>query len=698
MTRSFRWSLLSLGLLTGCMCGPSARPCASTAECGPGQVCVGGQCRGGSSAGGAAGGGSVGGGDAVGGGSAGSGGGDFGGGTAGGDPFAEDSGVFDAGVVPYDGGCGPIMAGNPPYPRECAPGTTNECGGAADTFLSSRGVTGPRLNGNQGNGFDDDCDGLVDEGCSCPAGGTTKDCYLVPATQVNPATNQPVGWCTANARGSLDCAGTELTQWSGVCRGAQRPQVYDSCAPGDFDCDGLSGNNQVAGCNCATEVECPTAPLVLAPYPSPTALPRIDGTAWIKDAAQRPMAQGWTWTVLGGDCDNVLPHPTFALYSQTNATAAGARIGSRTPVRFDMASMPNRYVPAAGQPLIALQAARGNAPGAGVVFPAFGLSGDYLVQGEFTLNGQRYVCTQRVEVRAPGIRAELCWDTVGRSVGGGGNDIDLHVARLQGTNCGANQGWNDLCATPAGGILTPPILQDCYWDRASGCRAESSQAPRWGYPDSASTACQGWSSKRAAGPRGCTNPRLDRDNIQCDRSITDPTAIGDEISGAGAFCGPENINLDNPNNGDTFVIGVNHFQNAGGPSEARPHVNVYCNGRRVLSIGYNPATMQQWPVLRTEGADSNGDHWTAALVRANVTQGNLTSCDVTPIPSRNADPTRDGPPGPMGGNGLCVDSRMNATPAPNQFSFTSKRFLERVPVQGPTVGGVPAMATQWCKH
>jgi hypothetical protein len=48
----------------------------------------------------------------------------------------------------------------------------------------------------------------------------------------------------------------------------------------------------------------------------------------------------------------------------------------------------------------------------------------------------------------------------------------------------------------------------------------------------------------------------------------------------------------------------------------------------------------------------------------------------------------------MGGNGLCVDSRMNATPAPNQFSFMNKRFLERAQVQGGTVGGVPDTPTQ----
>jgi hypothetical protein len=580
---------------------------------------------------------------------------------------------MDAGVIDYDGGCGPIMAGNPPFPRACANGTTNECGGAADTFLSGQGVAAARLNGTQGNGFDDDCDGLVDEGCTCSQGGTTKDCWLVPATQIDPNTSQPVGWCRANAKGSVDCAGTEITTWSGVCRGAQRPQRYDSCAPGDFDCDGLSGNNQTSGCACAAQVECPTMPLVLAPFPNPSTLPRIDGTQWIRDPAMRAMAQNWTWTVLGGDCDNVLPYPTFALYSQASA-ANFARIGTRTPVRFDMAATPNRYVAAPGQPLIAIQANRGATTGAGFVHPAFGLSGDYLVQGEFTLGGTRYVCTQRVEVRAPGIRAELCWDTVGN------NDVDLHFARLQNT-CTTPQGWNLMCSAGGG-------VQDCFYRPESGCLGGSTSPPNWGYGDSASTACLGWASRRSAGLQGCTNPRLDADNVSCNTSEPDPTS--------GSFCGPENINLDNPNNGDTFVIGVNYYS---GLSTAKPHVNVYCNGRRVLSVGYNPATMQQWPLLRSSGADDRGDFWTAALVKANVANGMLTSCDVTPIPSRHADPTRDGPAAtPGAGNGSCVDSELNQTPAPNRFASTSKRFIDNAATQGGPLGSRPMMPTQWCKH
>ncbi|MBL9039324.1 MAG: hypothetical protein JNG84_12470 [Archangium sp.] len=664
-----QWILVAAGLaFFGCV-APS-RPCSTFADCSTGQTCVGGFCRGGTVGGGGGPGGGLGSGPGggVGGGTGGNtGGGSGGGGGGGGDPFAEDSGI-DAGVIPeYDGGCGPITPGNPPYPRRCAPGTTNECGPATDVFLTGAGVTSALLNGATGNGFDDDCDGLVDEGCTCSGNGTTKDCYLVPATQVNAATSQPVGWCTTNAKGSVDCAGGELSAWSGVCRGAQTPARFDSCAAGDFDCDGLSGNNQIAGCMCPTSVQCPTNTVLMAPYPPPNAIPSIDGSQWITDPAERAMTTNWTWTVLGGDCDNVLPFPTFALYSSA-ASSTSTRRGTRTAVKYDMGQ--GKYVPTAGEPLIALRANNyGSGTAGGKVHTAFGLSGDYLVQGEFTLGNKTYVCTQKVEVRAAGIRAELCWDTVGN------NDVDLHFARLQGATCsaGSGNGWGGTCNG-----------QDCYY--ASACAGGSD--PGWSYTASPTTACQGWSSRR--GTNACSNPRLDRDNVSCTRTEDDPTS--------GAFCGPENTNLDNPRNGDTFVIGANYF---GGSSMAKPHVNVYCNGRRVLSVGYNPATGQTgFPLLRTSGGGASGDHWTVATVKANVTGTSLTSCDVTPIPSRHADTTRDGPVAMSGaGNNICVDSTMNQTPAPNTYSYPSgnRRFVSN-PAQGVTIGSIPQTPTQWCRH
>ncbi|MBL8912501.1 MAG: hypothetical protein JNM17_17545, partial [Archangium sp.] len=484
--------------------------------------------------------------------------------------------------------------------------------------------------------------------------------------------NLPVGWCASNAKGSLDCAGGELASWSGVCRGAQPPALVDSCVSGDYNCDGLDGNNAAEGCMCANNVQCPTQPITTTPYPNPAAIPLIDGSAWITDMAARGRTTNWTWTVLGGDCDNVLPNPTFAIYRNSNSTMANSRVGTRIGVRLDATQTPARYVTQANAPLIALRApSYGNGVTGGQVFPAFGLSGDYIVQGEFNLDGKAYSCTQKVQVRAPGIRAELCWDTVGGDGLSDGNDIDLHFARLQGVNC-TTRGWNTTCMSTG-----PTSVQDCYWSSASGC-PNSNPAPNWGYANSANSACQGWSSKRTA---ACTNPRLDLDNVSCDRAQTDPTNSG--------FCGPENINLDAPANGDTFVIGVNHYGNNSGTANAKPHVNLYCNGERVVSVGYNPATGQtSFPLLNTPGSDATGDFWTMATIRANVTGGNLGSCDVVTVPSRVANPTRDGPPNMGGtGNDICVDNM-----------YASKNFVDNGTGQGLTQGQQPMTAAQWCKH
>ena len=582
-------------------------------------------------------------------------------------------------------------AGPAPYPQKCAPATANECAGATDTYLTSIGVGASLLNGTNGNGFDDDCDGEVDEGCTCSNAGSTKNCYLVPASQIDPTTGQPVGWCTTNSLGSMECNGTEFPAWSGTCRGAQPPYAHDICALGDFNCDGLPENSDLQNCTCQPAVvTCPTAPIVEAPYPSPTNITAVDGSTWV-GGGQLAQTTGWKWTVIGGDCDNILPHPTFALYSVKDSTATNARIGTRTPVAFETTTAPDEYVATANAPLISIQASTSSGAAGATVYPAFGLSGDYIVQGEFDLSGTHYVCTQQVQVRAPGIRAELCWDTVGGVNGNamgangtaGANDIDIHFARLQGTTC-TTHGWDDMC--PTGGTY-----QDCWYDDSSGCRDFSTTGPSWGYADSAQTACIGWGSERSAPDgvnytQGCTNPRLDRDNITCDPTVEDPTNTGggDELSSGGGFCGPENINLDNPKNGDQFVVGVNDYDTHGGTAHAHTHVNIYCNGVRVVSVGYDPLTATSagtGPVLETPGQELTGDWWEVATVKwdTSAAQG----CDVGSVGSTSPDPARDG----TGNTAVCVDSHATGAPKP----YKNHEFIE-------ATGAQPTTASGFCKH
>ncbi len=617
--------------------------------------------------------------------------------TGPGGPGASDASLFNDASLDVNAGdaCVRGDAGPPPIVQRCAPAVSNECSGSTDPSLTAMGVPAARLNGLGGNGFDDDCDGLVDEGCACQGNGQTKDCYLVPATQTDPATGKPAGWCAANAKGSLDCAGAEFPAWSGSCRGAQPPYRHDVCGLGDFNCDGLEQNSDVEDCRCKPPlVQCPTEPIVVVPYPPPTSIPLVDGSQWITDASARAATTNWSWTVIGGDCDNVLPHPTFALYNQSDSAGANARKGSRTPLAYDATQSPARYVPTPPSPLIGIRAEDyGSGVAGGQVHPAFGLSGDYVVQGEWDLMGAHYVCSQKVQVRAPGIRAELCWDTVGGPVG---NDIDLHFARLQGVTC-SSKGWSTTC-------LEGGTYEDCWYSPASGCRDTSSTGPNWGYADSAQAACVGWSSRRhdkslPAYPQGCTNPRLDKDNYSCDVTVANPIG-GSAIDGE--FCGPENINIDNPNDGDTFVVGAHHFKNHGGTSDVKPHLNLYCNGLRVLSAGYNPLTGQtSFPLLKTDGNEAGGDFWTAATIKAHVEGGQLTRCDVIPVVAHHADPTRDGPaaqPAPNDGAQVCVDSRSNATPAPNAYAYTSLAFVENTSLQGSAAGGIPATPAGFCKH
>ena len=134
------------------------------------------------------------------------------------------------------------------------------------------------------------------------------------------------------------------------------------------------------------------------------------------------------------------------------------------------------------------------------------------------------------------------------------------------------------------------------------------------------------------------------------------------------------------------MVGVNHYGNNSGTANAKPHVNLYCNGERVVSVGYNPATGQTaFPLLNTPGSDVSGDFWTVATIRANVTGGNLTSCTVTTVPSRMANATRDGPGNP--GNDICVDNM-----------YATKNFVDNGTGQGLAQGALPTMASQWCKH
>ncbi len=533
------------------------------------------------------------------------------------------SAMVDAGV---DSACAAADAGVP-LPHTCiifpvGADDNNECDGHHDPPAPFP------ANSMTGNGFDDNCNGLVDEGCSCDEVGLTKPCYLVPPTQT--VDGQPVGWCAQNSVGTVACeqlgadAGA-LGKWSGVCRGAQPPYASDVCAPGDFDCNGVA-KDAPAGCGCnPAPVACPTTPFVTYPYPPEEALPlEVNASAWFSDPSQVAMATGWTWTLTGGDCDNILPHPSFGLY----ATPDGEYRTPGTEVDTLGQSMQEHgFVVTAAD----LTAVTGGAPS--VVYPAFSLSGDYALAVAWELGGQPYACSVKIHVSAPGLRADGCWSTEGVD-----DDLDLHVAKVNGfgTTCPDTEGWSDV-ACPSGN-------QDCYYGDCYTPGGDATAA--WGYTASASTACIGWGAQ-ATSAATCNNPRLDRDTNglsgTCNPAIVDPNNS--------TVCGAENINIDDPGDGDQFAVGLRFYGIDGtGTAPSLSHVDVYCDGVRVLSSGYDPVSGAGFPALLTPGQDTGGDMWKVGLVTTSIGDGGLVSCTTAPTHSKVADPSRDGPT-----NAYCVD-------------------------------------------
>ncbi|MFI5302647.1 MAG: hypothetical protein ACHREM_31550, partial [Polyangiales bacterium] len=81
------------------------------------------------------------------------------------------------------------------------------------------------------------------------------------------------------------------------------------------DCDGRDQNARAQDCSCKPgTVMCPTMPVQTVPYPPPAALPlKIDAAGWFTQPSDVSQAMNWKWTLSGGDCDNILPHPTLGM-------------------------------------------------------------------------------------------------------------------------------------------------------------------------------------------------------------------------------------------------------------------------------------------------------------------------------------------------------------------------------------------------
>lgn len=145
-------------------------------------------------------------------------------------PGARDSGVADDATPGDDTG-----------PRPGFDSGTTFDGGPVDICNPACGPNEICGTMGDGDGFDDDCDGTVDEGCACGAVGVTRGCFAGPPDR------RDVGSC---ADGVMNCS--EFLTW-GPCVGGSFP-VAETCDGADNDCNGVADDGIA---DCSTAVECP---------------------------------------------------------------------------------------------------------------------------------------------------------------------------------------------------------------------------------------------------------------------------------------------------------------------------------------------------------------------------------------------------------------------------------------------------------
>lgn len=200
------------------------------------------------------------------------------------------------------------------------------------------------------------------------------------------------------------------------------------------------------------------------------------------------------------------------------------------------------------------------------------VSGDYQISVTLEdTKGDSFACSWIVSAQGSGLRAELRWDTFGDV------DLDLHMHRS-----GVETGF---CTS-----------DDCYF---ANCRSNFGSGVNWGYPASPGSACR-------RGPTAvCPNPRLDIDNIR----VFDP----------------ENINLDNPRDGDRFRYMVHMY---GGGRATRPVLTIYCGGGLAAVLGEAPDEV----VMTRAGGGCRGHTWRAADVTVFVDdETGAVTCQVAPL-------------------------------------------------------------------
>jgi len=207
------------------------------------------------------------------------------------------------------------------------------------------------------------------------------------------------------------------------------------------------------------------------------------------------------------------------------------------------------------------------------------LSGDWLIHLEFTDELARdWTCDFIIHVRGEGIRIEMWWN---EGVGGDQTDVDLHLHRNPPTSAWFNG-------------------DDCYYSNCDNYRWGYSI--NWGYPLTPAAACPSPAPFGSDYSAGCPNPRLDLDDVDGN--------------------GPENINIDDPRDGEEFRVAVHYYDDEGRESVSAPtFIRIYCGG--VVKAMYGPAEIYS-------NGSGDGDIWRVADLKW---QEAASDCDVTAITS-----------------------------------------------------------------
>jgi hypothetical protein len=455
------------------------------------------------------------------------------------------SSVFPFGGSSTSGGSGATASGGSADTEGALGGSTaggNASSGTTAAPLCAAADTGCRpeiLEGSAGlcNDLDDDCDGIVDEGCPCTPG-AVKPCFAGPPGR------RGVGACSdglqaCETNGALD--GT----W-GSCVGGITPQP-EVCDDLDNDCNGC--RDEIPGCIPFLSCPGPGDPRipVMKPFSSLQLNARefYDGDAYL-----------YAWSVEGGPCDQVAPTSAKSF----DLLDASSSVATFTPR----------------------------------------LSGDYTISLAITTpTGELYHCEWIVPVRGPGLRIEMCYPESDHY------DLDLYLKRL---------------STPTPWFTSDnvfdPNLDECAWHN---CEAElrgynmnpprSVTHPDWGYANSPLSECVNGPLGSAWANLGyCPNPRLDVDN-NLDQSIGLP----------------ENINIDQPGDGDGFRVMVQNFQRR----TAHPIVNVYCGGDRIATFGAPPDALQDFSGQNS--TTSIAAMWRVTQIVTHLEPSGSLSCEVTAI-------------------------------------------------------------------